>query len=257
MVRLHGSPPYKIILIHGGPGAAGSLEICADRLSRFSETGALEALQSGYSISELKEELLGQIREYCTGKVTLVGHSWGAWLAAFFAADYPFLCENVVLVGCPPLEDRYVSAVTSRRIRNLSGMDQDIFRRLAANRASDEDMGKIPQILEQSDNYCLDCSEMPENVEADSEMYNRVWSEAAALRTNGELLAVFQRIQSRLYLIQGESDPHPAEGVTGPLKEKGIPCETHILQKCGHSPFQEKYAKEEFYRILLQICKTH
>ena len=75
------------------------------------------------------------------------------------------------------------------------------------------------------------------------------------MRTNGDLLAAFQQIRSRLYLIQGAFDPHPAEGVIRPLEEKEISCETYILERCGHSPFQERYAKEEFYRILLQICK--
>ena len=84
MMRLHGKPPYKTILIHGGPGAVGSLEICADRLSRLSGKGVAEALQSKYSIAELKKELYEQIRENCAKKVTLIGHSWGAWLAALF-----------------------------------------------------------------------------------------------------------------------------------------------------------------------------
>ena len=175
-MRLHGKPPYKTILIHGGPGAVGSLEICADRLSRLSGKGVAEALQSKYSIAELKKELYEQIWENCAKKVTLIGHSWGAWLAALFAAEYPLLCEKVVLVGCPPLQDQYVEDIHSRRMQNLSQAEREIFRRLAENRASDEDMGKIPQILERSDNYCLECSEMPENLMADSEMYHRVWS---------------------------------------------------------------------------------
>lgn len=29
-------------------------------------------------------------------------------------------------------------------------------------------------------------------------MYNRIWNEAVRLRTNGELLAVFKNIQSKL-----------------------------------------------------------
>ena len=60
-------------------------------------------------------------------------------------------------------------------------------------------------------------------------------------------------LKSKLYLIQGESDPHPAKGVMIPLQENGVQCETYILDKCGHNPFMEKYAKAEFYKILLQI----
>ena len=84
-------------------------------------------------------------------------------------------------------------------------------------------------------------------------MYNRVWEEAAKRRSNGELIESFQNIRSKLYLIQGECDPHLVEGVTVPLKERGVLCETYVLGKCGHSPFMEKYAKDEFYRILMRV----
>lgn len=70
------------------------------------------------------------------------------------------------------------------------------------------------------------------------------------MRTNGELLTVFKNTQSKLFLIQGVCDPNPIEGVIKPLEENGIPCKTDILEKCGHSPFMEKYSKEKFYDIL-------
>ena len=88
---------------------------------------------------------------------------------------------------------------------------------------------------------------------ADSQMHNMIWDEAAKLRTNGELLATFKHIKNKIVLIQGETDPHPARGITIPLQENGVECETYILEKCGHSPFMEKYAKDDFYKILLGI----
>ena len=253
MVELHGKAPYKIVLIHGGPGAIGSLKNCSDELSRLTERGVVEALQSQYSISELIEELYLQIIEYCQEKPTLIGHSWGAWLAVLFAEKYPKLCKNIILVGCPPLEDKYVKEISLRRLRNLSGEDSKVFQRIIDNVAADEDIKKIPSILEKSDNYNLESNEKLIADKADNEMYNRIWNEAAKLRTNGALLTAFKNIQSKLFLIQGVCDPHPIEGVMKPLEENGIPCKTYILEKCGHNPFMEKYAKEKFYDILQAI----
>ncbi len=250
MVELHGKAPYKIVLIHGGPGAIGSLKNCSEELSRLTERGVVEALQSQYSISELIEELYLQIIEYCQEKPTLIGHSWGAWLAVLFAEKYPKLCKNIILVGCPPLEDKYVKEISLRRLRNLSEEDSKVFQRMMDNVAADEDIKKISSILEKSDNYDLESNE---KLIADNEMYNRIWNEAAKLRTNGALLTAFKNIQSRLFLIQGVCDPHPIEGVMKPLEENGIPCKTYILEKCGHNPFMEKYAKEKFYDILQAI----
>ena len=207
MVELHGKAPYKIVLIHGGPGAIGSLKNCSEELSRLTERGVVEALQSQYSISELIEELYLQIIEYCQEKPTLIGHSWGAWLAVLFAEKYPKLCKNIILVGCPPLEDKYVKEISLRRLRNLSGEDSKVFQRIIDNVAADEDIKKIPSILEKSDNYNLESNEKLIADKADNEMYNRIWNEAAKLRTNGALLTAFKNIQSKLFLIQGVCDP--------------------------------------------------
>lgn len=161
--------------------------------------------------------------------------------------------RNIILVGCAPLEDKYVPEIGFRRTQNLSGEDKVIFQRLTDNQATDEDMEKIPEILDKSDNYCLENREKHRADKVDSEMHNKVWNEAAKLRTSGELLASFKNEKCKMYLIQGESDPHPVNGVTIPLQENGIPCEVHILEKCGHSPFMEKYAKDHFYKILIQV----
>lgn len=253
MVRIYGNAPIKAVLVHGGPGAIGSLKGFAKELFDLSGIGVMEALQSKYTINELVEELYAQIQENCCDKVTLIGHSWGAWLVALMAEKHPEVVERIILVGSAPLQDKYVSEIGARRLENLSEEDGAIFQRLVNKQATDEDMQKIPTIFERSDNYCLESRELHRADQTDSEMHNVIWSEAAKLRTDGTLLKIFERIKCKIYLIQGDIDPHPVAGVIKPLQEIGVPCEAYILEKCGHSPFMEKYAKEDFYRILLQI----
>lgn len=253
MVRLYGEVPYKTVLVHGGPGAAGSLKGFAQELNERSHIGIVEAIQSRYSIAELIEELYDQIIGHCSGKVCLIGHSWGAWLAAFFAEKHPECIRHMILIGSAPLEDKYVPEISTRRFQNISEKDRVIFQRLIDNRATEEDMEKISDIVQKSDNYCPENREKHEADNTDSEMYHKIWSEAAKLRTSGQLLKSFQNIKSKIYLIQGEADPHPAEGVTLPLQENHVPCEAYILRKCGHNPFMEKYAKNEFYKILIPL----
>lgn len=255
MVRLYGNAPYKVVLVHGGPGAIGSLKGFAQELNTVVQSGVLEAIQSKYSIDELIEELSVQIKDNCRDRVSLIGHSWGAWLVALFAEKYPELVENIILVGCGPLEDKYVPEIATRRTQNLSEEDREVFLRLVNNKATDEDMMKIPQIFEKSDNYCLENKEVHRADRMDSEMHNIIWAEAAELRTTGELIATFRKIRSKIYLLQGAVDPHPANGVIIPLQENGISCETYVLNRCGHSPFMEKYAKKEFYNILCRIIE--
>ena len=114
-------------------------------------------------------------------------------------------------------------------------------------------MKRIPFVFQKADNYWLQDSELHKADKADSEMHNTIWSEAAGLRTSGKILDSFRRIKCKLYLIQGAMDPHPINGITIPLQEIGGACENYVLDKCGHSPFMERYAKDEFYEILHQI----
>ncbi|WP_418746254.1 alpha/beta fold hydrolase, partial [Frisingicoccus sp.] len=96
MVRKHGKEPYNIVVLHGGPGAAGSAFGLARLISK--EFGVLEPMQSKYTIGELEEELMEQIEENCSGEVILAGHSWGAWLAGLFAERFPDKVEKVILI---------------------------------------------------------------------------------------------------------------------------------------------------------------
>lgn len=255
MVRLYGNSPYKAILIHGGPGAAGSLKTCAEELSEVSGIGVVEALQSKYSIDELTEELCAQAIENCKDRAVLIGHSWGAWLAVLFAEKYPKLCKSVILVGCPPLTDEYVKEINLRRIKKMSENEKRIFHTLTDNTATDQEMRMIPQILEKTDNYCLEDSGIKSEDAADSQMYHSVWREAAEMRTEGELLTAFRKVKCKIILIQGAADPHPETGVTEPLKKAGIEYEFYSLDQCGHSPFLEKYAKDKFYQILSDVIR--
>lgn len=228
MVRLHGNAPSKYVLVHGGPGAVGSLRGFAEELSRSSKEGVVEAIQSKYSIDGLIEELYRQIR------------------------------ENMTLVGCPPLEEEDVPEIISRRLKNLQGEAREVFQRLLDNRADDEDMKRLPVVLEQADNYCIDKKNIYSMGKTDGKMYNSVWNEAAKLRADGKLPESFKKAGnagSRICLIQGACDPHPADGVIRPLEKNHVKCEVYILDQCGHSPFMEKYAKEEFYKIIQKIGK--
>ncbi len=174
-------------------------------------------------------------------------------LVALFAEKHSEFVKDIVLVGSGPLENKYVAEIGSRRVENLSGEDLVLYERLISNQVTDLDMKKIPAIFEKSDNYCLEDRELHRADKTDSEMHNLIWSEAAKLRTDGKLLEVFQKINSKIYLIQGAYDPHPVNGVTTPLQENNVPCEVYVLEKCGHSPFMEKYAKDEFYSVLNEI----
>ncbi len=54
-------------------------------------------------------------------------------------------------------------------------------------------------------------------------------------------------------MTHGVYDPHPADGVIKPLRETIANFQWHLLKKCGHKPWKEKQAKEDFYHVLKSV----
>ena len=65
-----------------------------------------------------------------------------------------------------------------------------------------------------------------------------------------ELLELGKKINCPIVAIHGDYDPHLAEGVKEPLTRVLKDFRFVLLEKCGHEPWLERYARHEFYRIL-------
>lgn len=261
MNRLYGTPPYAAAFIHGGPGAPGSLARAAREFARYSGKGVMEPFQSGYTLRDLIAELQSQLEEcLCPegGKTVLAGHSWGAFLSVLYAAEHPGRVRRLVLIGCPPFEEKYVPRILQRRLERLSALEADIFRKTLERLENGEsDALKIlEKLVEKTDNFARRRASEEQSLPADGKMYAEVWGEARKLRAEGKLTQALAHLECPVTVIHGDVDPHPAEGVTEPLENSGAAFEKFILPHCGHSPFDEQGASETFYRILEQvICR--
>ncbi len=104
-LRKYGSAPFSVAVVHGGPGAAGEMAPVARELA--SVCGTLEPLQTSASIDEQVQELQTILKTHGELPVTLVGHSWGAWLCFIFAALHPGYVRKLILIGSGPFEEKY------------------------------------------------------------------------------------------------------------------------------------------------------
>ena len=82
-LRTYGQPPFTVAVLHGGPGAPGSMAPVARKLA--ANWGVLEPLQTATSLAGQIEELRTVLRDYGHLPITLIGSSWGAMLG-FMAA---------------------------------------------------------------------------------------------------------------------------------------------------------------------------
>lgn len=166
-----------------------------------------------------------------------------------------------MLIGSGPFEERYVSQIMQRRLARLSSQETEQFLELLAvlNQCEDskkeDTMNRLAALVEKSDNFD------PLAIETDAvdllpvngKMYASVWPQAAELRRDGRLVVALKKLACPVHVLHGDSDPHPVEGVIEPLRENRVDFTCHVLKDCGHSPFRERKAHREFYRILMKI----
>jgi len=58
------------------------------------------------------------------------------------------------------------------------------------------------------------------------------------------------RIECAVVAIHGEYDPTPVDAVAAPLAATLQDFQIVVLEKCGHDPWRERWAVNEFYDIL-------
>jgi len=76
------------------------------------------------------------------------------------------------------------------------------------------------------------------------------------LRDNGGFLKMAEGIRCPVVAIHGDYDTHLVEGVKTPLSRVLKDFRFILLEKCGHFPWLERYAREEFFRVLREEIKS-
>ncbi len=242
-------------MLHGGPGALGYMAPVAARLAEG--RGVVEPLQRAPSVEGQLDELRDVLDEHATGPVDLVGHSWGAVEAYLFAAAHPDRVRQVVMVASPPFDEHDADSLWDTRLGRLDPADREAALRARATLADariDEReraaaLAELDRVTTIADGYDLATHEVGV-VEDLPDVYDRVWQEAAAMRRDGELLAVGRRIACPVLAIHGDHDPHPAAGVERPLAPVVADFTFVLLERCGHLPWLERQARERFFELV-------
>jgi len=254
--RTYGAGPYKVAVVHGGPGAPGSVAAIARELSK--ELAVLEPLQTETTLEGQVQELYETLCSYGAVPITVIGHSWGAWLSFILAAKHPDIIKKLILVSSGPFESRYVRLLEEARFSRMSPEEKAEAKYIIeylGTEAGDkklELLARLGELVEKTDNYELEivATDRFDLIQAEGDTYQQVWSEADKLRHSGQLLEFASKIKCPVVAIHGDYDPHPAEGVREPLEREIKDFHFYLLNCCDHSPWKERHAREEFYKIL-------
>jgi pimeloyl-ACP methyl ester carboxylesterase len=258
-LRKYGSEPYSVAVIHGGPGAPGGMAPVARELSV--SWGVLEPLQTKASITGQIQELHFVLQQHGDLPVTLIGHSWGAWLSFMLAARYPELIKKLILIGSGPFEASDAQQIMSTRLSRLTENERLKADALMAalpdfNHGNDNAiMVEFGQLMSKTDSFDPLAKTEEAEGQFQASIYRSVWQEAEVMRESGALLKLGTKIRCPVVAIHGDHDPHPARGVEKPLSPIIKDFRLILLKDCGHEPWNERWARERFYHVLKDQLK--
>ena len=259
-LRKYGESPFRVAVIHGGPGAPGEMAPVAKELS--SEAGILEPLQTETSIEEQIEELKTVLENYGEFPVILIGFSWGAWLSYIFAAKYPSIIRKIILVGSGPFKEKYASPIMETRLNRLNNEERKEVNSLMKKinesniKNREEELARFGKLMLKTDSFNpLSSVDDLGTENFQQEIHLKVWNEASELRKSGKLLELGKQVESSVVAIHGDYDPHPYKGVQDPLSQVIKEFKFILLKNCGHKPWIEKEARDKFYKIIRKELK--
>ncbi len=244
-----------MIVVHGGPGACGSMAPVARALA--DSFRVLEPFQSGVSatVADHVADLHEVVQSYAQDTVpALVGHSWGAMLALAYAAAHPASAGPTVLVcsGTFDLAAREQFGINLSERKKDEGARQRFERalKIADPNARFRELGK--QTLEL---YSYDLATTDQEIdESEPGASAETWDDMVRLQIEGVYPAAFAAIKSPVLMLHGTVDPHPGQMIRASLKPYIPQLEYREWERCGHYPWLEKATRDEFFLGAAQLA---
>jgi pimeloyl-ACP methyl ester carboxylesterase len=254
------------LVVHGGPAAAGNAAPIARGLAdsfhvlepwQRGSSASADPLTVGRHVADMNDLILSR----CPGqRPALIGESWGAMLVLAFAAAHPDLAGPLVIVGCGTwnTETRAeFQATIERRIDDDPDLRRAI-KQLDAEYAADPQRKTIRRY--ELIRHLFDFSPIQDQPDPaigpfDFKAHEDTWNDMLRLQREGQYPAALSKVRSPVLMLHGDFDPHPG-APTRDLLRRYIPqLEYHELPRCGHSPWRERFARDEFFQVMTRWLK--
>lgn len=216
--------------------------------------GVLEPIQTALSIDGQIQELHGVLKANSNEPVVLISHSWGAMLGVIFSSQFPDMIKKLILTSCGPLEAKYSSNdVMKKRLDRMSDEEKKfldaIMEKLRRSKNKNTIFSELGNFFVKIDSYdpILEENEL---IEVQYDIFASVWSEAEKFRSQGGFEDAVKKIKCPTVAIHGSHDPHPYEGVALLCSSAIKDFKFILLENCGHYPWIERHAKNNFYSSL-------
>ena len=144
--RIDGKGREPIFVLHGGPGGSSAylrpdlLDLASDhQLISYDQRGTGESSVTSDALMLTIEKHIGDLETvrnfFDLHRVTLLGHSWGAGLAAMYAMRHPGRVRRLMLVDAmPPRRSPYLEEFVRNRAAWMDAAAKQELSKLAAAR---------------------------------------------------------------------------------------------------------------------------
>ncbi len=263
-VRRYGKSGPQVIVLHGGPGASGYVAPIARGLADsfrvlepFQRGSGAEPLTVARHVADLHELVEAGGANGANPRPALVGHSWGAMLALAYAAAHPDACGPTVLIGCgtfdPAARERMWAIVAERMTDPIRRDMEDLAAQIADPDARMRARGALIEPL-----YSYDLAAAgEESGECDPRAHDETWQDMMRMQDEGVYPAAFAAIETPVLMLHGADDPHPGRMIRASLERYLPQLEYREWERCGHSPWLERFAREEFFAVLRGWLARH
>jgi pimeloyl-ACP methyl ester carboxylesterase len=255
-VRRHGTSGREVVVVHGGPAAAGSMGPLARALADgfrvlepWQRGSGAEPLTVARHVADLHEV----VETCCPGeRPALVGHSWGAMLVLAYGAEHPDAARSLALIGCGTfdLESRARLQQTLEE-RTTEELRQRVAEMEARVAEPAERLVRTHELMRSREAVePLPMPPEPDLPPFDGRAHEETWQDMLRCQADGLYPAAFAAITSPLLMLHGDHDPHPGAMIRDGLRRHIPHLQYHELARCGHEPWTERWARDEFYRAL-------
>jgi len=93
--------------------------------------------------------------------------------------------------------------------------------------------------------------------ECDAKAHTQTWDDMVRQQEQGVYPATFEKITLPAIMLHGDYDVHPGDMIYAGLKKHIPQLEYEHWEKCGHDPWLERYAREDFFKVLRKWLASH
>lgn len=253
-VRAYGVSGPLVIVLHGGPGAAGEAAPLARGLADSFQV--LEPFQRGsgsepLTVAHHVADLHDLVRSRGVAQPALVGESWGAMLALAYTAAHSDGAGPLVLIGCGTFDDKAREQLHAtldertddtlrERLQRLEDVADPVERFVRRRELTEPLYSYDP--FPAGDESCTETFDLRAHEEA--------WADMVRLQKEGVYPAAFSAITSPVLMLHGAYDPHPGRMIRASLQPYLPQLEYVEFERCGHYPWLERAAHDEFFAVL-------